>query len=65
MNHPDAKTVQWAVYLGCNTPHRLAAEWGVTINKANSYLANARRSGLLIRIKTGVYDAINPLVIHE
>ena len=42
-----SSAIIWAVWMGCNTARRLAAEWGITVESATQRLLGARRSGYL------------------
>lgn len=39
--------IVWAVYLGANTAHRLANQWGIKLSCARARLCYACNTGLL------------------
>jgi hypothetical protein len=41
------RALPMAVWLGANTPHRLAREWGIHPNHAGLFLANGMHAGRL------------------
>lgn len=51
----DTSAIWWAVYLGCDTPGRLAREWGLTFKAAGERLANGVEQGRLRRLGRGKY----------
>ena len=52
----DAQPIVWAVYLGANTPAKLAAEWpGWTRTAAGYALQHAVKQGLIVRERLGHY----------
>lgn len=46
----QAAPIVWAVWLGCDTARKLAAQWGCSINTASNHLARACHSGLLWKV---------------
>lgn len=45
----DSQPIVWAVWLGANTPKRLAHEWGIGLRQAAMRLSHARRCGWIVR----------------
>lgn len=48
----------WAVYLGANTPRRLAREWDIPIARAARILGDLHRAGAIDRRGRGRYHTI-------
>lgn len=46
----------WAVYLGCNTPARLADEMRITGQEAYRRLHVAERAGMVIKNASGKFE---------
>lgn len=57
---PDYGNVAWAVYLGCDTPYRLAREWGIGKQLAASMLHSSYRCGFIRRVGYGEYASDRP-----
>jgi len=51
----SAPPIAWAVFLGCSTPCRLAAEWRIPKGTAATLLVRASRSGWVRRFRRGQY----------
>ncbi len=51
----SAPPIVYAVYLGCTTPQRLAAEWSLPVVEAARLLRRAERAGELVRDGRGRY----------
>jgi hypothetical protein len=52
--------IAWAVWLGCTTPKRLAAEWGIGNLTAAQRLERASRAGWIQHVSRGHYRAAPP-----
>lgn len=52
---PDAFTTAWAVFMGCNTRRRLAAEMNISDSAAHTRLQRAMRTRLIKRDGVGQY----------
>ncbi len=48
----------WAVYLGANTPERLAREWMITTQQARKFLSAAVTCGFVSCNLSGVFSAV-------
>lgn len=52
------QNIGWAVYLGANTPKRLALEWGIGRSRAIRLLKRAEKARVIVR-QAGIHYAVN------